>query len=411
MKGKPRLAVISPFLDKRHGTERRVVEWVSRLADAFEIHVYSQRVDDLNLSKITWHRIPKLPGPHLINYLWWFFANRFARIWYRRIRGLRHDIVFSPGVNCLDPDVVSVHVVFAEYIRRNRAEMEFARNSASSWPALLHRKLYYELIAFLERRLYTRRELRLVLIAQRTEDELRRFYGRSEEFPILYVGLDHEIFNSARRIAKRGAARRELNITEDDFVLLLIGNDWRNKGVMVILEAMERLRDLPVRLLLVGRENVTKYRDLVAEHHLADRVHFLSPRPDVEFYYAAADVYLGPSLEDTFAQPPAEAMACGLPVVVSSANGTSEIITDGTDGFILRDPADSTSLAGMIRRLYVDQEFRARMGKSAAETTKQYTWERNGEDLLKIFQEILQRKAGPPTTSGGQELCEAPGPR
>ena len=192
-------------------------------------------------------------------------------------------------------------------------------------------------------------------------------------------------------------------------MLLLIGNDWRNKGVMVILEAMEKLNDLPLRLLLVGRENVTEYRDIVEEHHLADRVHFLPPRQDVEFYYAAADVYLGPSLEDTFAQPPAEAMACGLPVVVSSANGTSEIIADGIDGFILRDPADSTALAGMIRRLYVDHEFRARMGKSAAETTKQYTWERNGEDLLKIFQEILQRKPGPP--SGGQELRESPEPR
>ena len=411
MKGKPRLAVISPFLDKRHGTERRVVEWISRLADAFEIHVYSQRVDDLNLSKITWHRIPKLPGPHLVNYVWWFCANRIARIWDRRAHGLQHDIVFSPGVNCLDPDVVSVHIVFAEYIRRNHAEMKFARNPAGSWPALFHRKLYYQLIAFLERRLYTQRKLRLVLIAQRTEDELRRFYGRNEEFPVLYVGLDHEIFNSARRTAKRSTARGELNIAEGDFVLLLIGNDWRNKGVMVILDAMKRLHDLPVRLLLVGRENVSEYREIVEAHHLADRVHFLPPRADVEFYYAAADVYLGPSLEDTFAQPPAEAMACGLPVVVSSANGTSEIITDGVDGFILEDPADSTSLAGMIQRLYIDQEFRAKMGQSAAETTKQYTWERNGEDLLKIFQEILQRKARPSTRSGGQELCEEPRPR
>jgi glycosyltransferase involved in cell wall biosynthesis len=411
MKRKPRLAVISPFLDKRHGTERRVVEWISRLADAFEIHVYSQHVDDLNLSKITWHRIPKLPGPHLINYLWWFFANRFARIWDCRVRGLQHDIVFSPGVNCLDPDVVSVHIVFAEYIHRNHAEMEFARNPFNSWPALLHRKLYYELIAFLERRLYTQRNLSLVLIARRTEDELRRFYGRNEAFPILYIGLDHEIFNPARRIAKRDAARKELNVTEDGFVLLLIGNDWRNKGLMVILEAMERLHDLPVRLLLVGRENATEYRDIVEEHHLADRVRFLSPRPDVQFFYAAADVYLGPSLEDTFAQPPAEAMACGLPVVVSSANGTSEIITDGVDGFILKDPADSTSLAGLIRRLYVDEEVRARIGQSATQTTKQYTWERNGDDLLKIFQGILQRKAGSPTQSGGKELCEVPGPR
>ena len=56
---------------------------------------------------------------------------------------------------------------------------------------------------------------------------------------------------------------------------------------------------------------------------------FVPPRNDIEFYYAAADAYVGPSLEDTFAQPPAEAMACGLPVIVSSANGTSEIVTDG----------------------------------------------------------------------------------
>jgi len=48
---KPRVAVISPFLDKRHGTERRVVEWISRLTDNFEIHVYSQHVEDLDLSK------------------------------------------------------------------------------------------------------------------------------------------------------------------------------------------------------------------------------------------------------------------------------------------------------------------------------------------------------------------------
>jgi glycosyltransferase involved in cell wall biosynthesis len=394
MKGKTRLAVVSPFLDKQHGTERRVVEWISHLADAFEIHVYSQRVDDLNLSKIIWHRIPQVRGPHLINYLWWFAANRLARVWDRRISGLRHDIVFSPGVNCLDPDVVSVHIVFAEYIHRNRAGMEFARNPPGSWPALLHRKLYYGLIAFLERRLYTRRNLSLVLIARRTEEELRRFYGRNEGFPVLYVGLDHEVFNSVRRIAQRDAARKELKIAEGHFVLLLIGNDWRNKGVMVILEAMERLHDLPIDLLLVGRESAKEYQAIAKKHHLADRVDFLSPRPDVGFYYAAADAYVGPSLEDTFAQPPAEAMACGLPVVVSSANGASEIITDGLDGLILKDPTDSTALAAMIRRLYEDAEFCATIGKKAAQTTQQYTWKRNGEELLKIFEEVLRRKAG-----------------
>ena len=62
---KPCLAVVSPFLDKRHGTERRVVEWVSQLAGEFEIHVYSQRVEGIDLSSFTWHHVPKLPGPDL----------------------------------------------------------------------------------------------------------------------------------------------------------------------------------------------------------------------------------------------------------------------------------------------------------------------------------------------------------
>ena len=64
--------------------------------------------------------------------------------------------------------------------------------------------------------------------------------------------------------------------------------------------------------------------------------------------------------------PPAEAMACGLPVIVSSAAGVSEIITDGTDGLILRDPKDATALSAMIRRLYEDEVFRTQLGERAA---------------------------------------------
>src|SRR5713226_5487666 len=101
-----RLAVVSPFLDKRHGTERRVAEWVSRLPDGYEIHIYSHRVEDLDPSKIVWHRIPKLPGPHLANFLWWFAANHVWRWWDRRFRNLHPDLVFTPGTNCLDADVV-----------------------------------------------------------------------------------------------------------------------------------------------------------------------------------------------------------------------------------------------------------------------------------------------------------------
>jgi glycosyltransferase involved in cell wall biosynthesis len=91
--------------------------------------------------------------------------------------------------------------------------------------------------------------------------------------------------------------------------------------------------------------------------------------------------------------PPAEAMACGLPVIVSAAAGVSEIITDGEDGLILNDPKDAMALAAMIRRLYEDEAFRTRLGERAAATTVKYTWEHNGRELAAVFEDVLHRKA------------------
>ena len=145
---RPVLAVVSPFVDKSHGTERRVSEWISGLADNFDIHLYSQRVADIDLARITWHKVPTLPGPHLLNYLWWLFANHAWRAW-DRFRGIHADLVFSPGINCMDADVISVHIVFAEYAAKltNSAKRRANRISLRA----VHRKLYYRLISFLER--------------------------------------------------------------------------------------------------------------------------------------------------------------------------------------------------------------------------------------------------------------------
>lgn len=124
---------------------------------------------------------------------------------------------------------------------------------------------------------------------------------------------------------------------------------------------------------------------------VTDRVQFLPLRPDVLFYYAAADVCLAPSLEDGFALPPAEAMLCGLPAIVSRQAGVSEIVTDGTDGLILEDPRDSQALAQLVRRLYVDTGLRDRLGSNAANAAARYTWERNVLGLKALIEGLLKR--------------------
>jgi glycosyltransferase involved in cell wall biosynthesis len=400
---KPRLAIVSPFIDKQHGTERRVAEWISRLVPTYEIHIYSQKVRDLDLTKVTWHRIPKMPGPHLLNYLWWLAANHLWRAWNSRFRNQRPDLVYSPGINCLDADVMSVHIVFAQYAGSVREGLSLSRQPIASWPEIIHRKLYYGLLMALERRLYVRPEVPLILIARRTAIALERFYGRRERLPVVYLGLDHELFNPARRSQLRAGARSELAIPDGHFTLLMVGNDARNKGLPVILQALALLRELPIDVLVVSREAPAPYLEATRTAGLDGRVRFCAQRNDIEFYYAACDAYVGPSLEDTFAQPPAEAMACGLPVIVSANNGTCEIITHGRDGMILSDPLDAVSLAEMIQQLFADRALCERLGEQAAETARQYTWQRNGLELASIFQDILSHKESAAAPSSIQE--------
>jgi glycosyltransferase involved in cell wall biosynthesis len=401
---KTRLAVISPFLDKSHGSERIIVEWLAHLPCAFEVHIYSQRVEDIDPSKFTWHRIPKLPGPHLFNFLWWFVANHIWISWDRGFRGLRPDLIFSSGTNCLNADAVCVHIIFPEYISQVKERMRLSRTSVWDWPRLLHQKIYYEVVRLVERRVLMNVETTLIVTSRKTAKEIDRHYKRSDPMPVLYPGIDRSVFNPVICKSLRESARKELKLAPGRFAVILVGNDWRNKGVGVLLETLERLRELPIELLIVSREDSTSWWKLVQEKGLEKCVHLLPPRKDIEFYYAAADVYAGPSLQDSFAMPPAEAMACGLPVIVSAFAGVSEIITDGVDGMILRDPRDAASVAELISRLYEDQPFRINLGKKAAETAQQYTWERNGRKLAAVFEEIVRRKSGFVSPGLTQEL-------
>ena len=113
-----------------------------------------------------------------------------------------------------------------------------------------------------------------------------------------------------------------------------MGNDWRKKGLYTLLGALPLLANRQVLLLVAGDDEKHSYQEQIQRHGLSERVRFLPSRQDICFYYAAADAYVGPSLEDTFAQPPAEAMACGLAVITSVTNGTAEIITDGVDRLV-----------------------------------------------------------------------------
>lgn len=385
---RPRLVVLSPFLDKRHGTERCVAEQIERLADAYDIHLYSSRVEDVDLSRITWHRVSAFPGPHLFGYIWWLFANRFQRWRDAKFRDVAPDAIYSPGVNCLDADVVSVHVLFSKV----REQLSTSRDRVTSWPLRLHRRIYYRLIEFLEARVYGRENIYLAAVSEKTAQDIRARFGPKKHLSVIYHGVDCAKFNPQRRMDIRRAARNDLGVPEDSFTILFIGNDWRNRGLPCLLEAVSILQNRRLRVLVVGTDSTSSYKEMVERLGLTDRVQFLPPRNDVEFYYSAADAYAGPSLEDTFSLPPAEAMACGLPVITTRATGVSEIIHHGEDGLVLEDPTDAKTLSEWLARLVTDTVWRNQLGEAASKTAARHTWDQNGAALQQVIEQLIKSK-------------------
>ena len=385
---RPRLVVLSPFLDKQHGTERCVAEQIERLAGDYEIHLYSSRVEDVDLSGITWHRVSAIGGPHLFAYIWWLCANRFQRWRDAKFRGIIPDVIYSPGVNCLDADVVSVHVLFSKV----REQIAQEQNRVTAWPLILHRRIYYRLIQSLENKVYGRDDIFLAAVSEKGAQDIRARFGPKKHLSVIYHGVDAAKFNPQRRIELRAGARAELHLPTDSFAILFVGNDWRNRGLPCLLKAVGMLKDPNAHVLVVGTDASADYQKIAENLGLSGRVHFLAPRRDVEFYYAAADAYAGPSLEDTFSLPPAEAMACGLPVITSRATGVSEIIHHGEDGLVLEDPADAKTLSEWLARLACDANWRNQLGTAATRTAAGYTWAQNSALLQQVINSLLKSK-------------------
>lgn len=409
-----RIAVISPFLDRSHGTERCIVEQLERFAvePGAEIHIYAQRVQDLRgvtrykygtatksadygaettASRLFWHKVPAIPGPHLLQYIFWFFANRICRWWDAAFHKARYDLLYSPGINATDADAISVHVVFHEFYRQVLPQLNFRSTPLAAWPRLAHRRVYYRLIMTLENRIYRRATVSLAAISASAAALLEKYFHPAATRVIRY-GVDVQAFSVPRRLAERANARKLFQLSAEDFALLLIGNDWRTKGLAALLQSLSLIRELPWKLLVVGRDVRDLYDKMIRDYGIANRVIFLPPSSNVMQFYGAAEAYVGPSLEDAYGLPIIEAMACGLPVIVSSRAGVHEIITDGSDGIILRDPQNTEELATAVRSLVTDPSRCAQLGTHATRTAQNHTWDRNAQATWEWLNEVARNK-------------------
>jgi UDP-glucose:(heptosyl)LPS alpha-1,3-glucosyltransferase len=171
---------------------------------------------------------------------------------------------------------------------------------------------------------------RVIANSRMVRDEIVRVYGfPAEKIEVVANGVPVSAFR--RNDETRGRLRESLGLKSEDVAVLFAGSGWERKGLGFAIDAIEK-SGKEIRFLVAGRGDKRKFK--------SSRVQFLDVVQEMPALYGAADIFLLPTIYDPFSNACLEALAAGLPVITTSANGFAEIIQTGVHGTVLDDPRD-----------------------------------------------------------------------
>ena len=206
------------------------------------------------------------------------------------------------------------------------------------------------------------------------------------------VGVDLTRFEAE---VDRDEVRRQLGLSTDDPVLICVGEHSPRKNHETVLRALTLLPGVHVLFCGVG-DREESLKAMAQEMGIADRTHFLGFRSDVAQLLSASDVFVFPSLQEGLPVSQMEAMACGLPCVVSDVRGNADLISQGEGGF-LRKPYDHAGFAEDIAALLGDPALREQMAQRNREIMKTYSLEAVLEQMTRLYREEMQAAEGMPS--------------
>ena len=273
--------------------------------------------------------------------------------------------------------------------RRRRFELplkQFARALNRKHRALLH----------LEESLFTSRKAgRVIATSQMVKKEIVDLYDYpADRIDIVHNGVPLGKFRFDSELREK--SREDLKLKPDQVALLFAGSGWERKGLVFAIQAMALCKNKKMRLLVAGRGNAASYKTKRLRFWREEPVQFLGEVADLVRVYAAADIFILPTIYDPFSNACLEAVACGLPVITTRSNGFSEIIEDRVHGSIVDHAGDLIGLRDAIR-FWADPSRRAAARQTNIELASELDISKNVEQTLEI---LMRYPAAAARTSG-----------
>ena len=383
IKNRLKIAVLVRRFITTGGMERYVVEVTRRLARQHDVHVFCQERSWDGDEDITFHRIPKFfTRPSVLNLL--VFSHYTGKYLDESF-----DIVHSHE-RVTHFNTLTVHCpCFRTFITDQ--EIRWRRLILWISVAMSPRKMAY---LWLEKRQFSDNGKRIwIAVSEKVRKNVQENYNLPDKaFGLAYPGVDIELMKKGYDEENRENKRSGLGIDKDDLVILFVGTEFKRKGLDALLEGFSLIARNDTKLLIAGGGDQKGYLRAARRLGIENRVIFLGLVEDIENVYAISDVYILPTLSEPAGMSPMEAMAAGLPTVLSSPEyaGSSELIKNG-EAMILKSPDRPREIAEALSRL-MDKDLREDLGSRGQRLARELTWERTTEDTLSVYKRILQSR-------------------
>ncbi len=240
-----------------------------------------------------------------------------------------------------------------------------------------------------------RRANRLIAVSHTTAQELARCYPEAaDKTEVIYQGID-PIFQTRPTPEQIRAFKREKGIEQP--YILFVGTLEPRKNLERLLEAYRRLVEgwpLPHHLVICGAVgwHTRPLQRVLAHTSVRHRIRLTGyvPHEELPLWYAAADLFVYPSLFEGFGLPPLEAMACRTPVVTSATASLPEVVDDAA---VLVPPTDTDAITEAMARVLSCPELADRLRDSGQRRVRQFAWQTTARRVKELYARVLAERS------------------
>ena len=299
---------------------------------------------------------------------------------------VRQDIAaFAPNIfHVAAPDIVAHRAV--TLARKNGIPVVSSVHTRFDTYLQYYNLKWLEPVARAIMRRYYRR-CDAIVVPSESMAAIMRAQRMNRNISIWARGVDRGQFNPERRSLEW---RRAHGIGDNEMVVSFLGRLVLEKGLDVFSDAIDaaRARQVPLKVVIIGDGPARDY--------------FIQRLPDAVFTgqltgeelataLASTDVFLNPSVTETFGNVTLEAMACGLPVMAAAASGTTSLVQDGVTGR-LAEPGDIDAMASELADYQRDPALRAKHGAAGLEFAKTMDWDEINAAVMHVYERVIEKR-------------------